>query len=210
MQLKLPTPAYTSQTTSPPHFEKAKKAWKSSIRNQDCNNYINPTSGHIDHELFLMIRKHNITHIAGWHDRDLFIQPKISQAPIEKAQKARKIQEKKTKINNARITRTHSSWNIDQQLFLMILKHNITKIAICNYRHLYIYLKYRSKALYDDYETQHNKNWKLRIPTPTGRKTSPPPFEKAQKAQHTQEVINNARITWISIKTSFWWLRNTT
>ena len=48
----------------------------------------------------------------------------------------------------------------------MILKHNITKIAICNYRHLYICLKYRSKALYDDYETQHNENQKLRVPTP--------------------------------------------
>ena len=29
------------------------------------------TSGHIDHELFLMIMKHNIPNIAGWNDRHM-------------------------------------------------------------------------------------------------------------------------------------------
>ena len=36
------------------------------------------------------------------------------------------------------------------------------------------FLKYRSKAISDDYETQANKNCKLKLPTPayTGRKIS--------------------------------------
>ena len=99
--------------------------------------------------------------------------------PFEIAQKAQK--------NSTRHQQCKNYMNIDQKLFLMIRKHKITTIASWNYQHLYIYLKYRAKALYNDWETQHSKNCRLKLSRSvfTDRRASPPPFEKAQKVQNS-------------------------
>ena len=144
----------------------------------------------IDQKLFLMIRKHKITTIASWNYQHLYIYLTYRAKALSNDWETQHSKNCKLKLSLFLQTEEHHHHLSKKLKNFKTVQQDIKNARITRTT--------TSWHISNNYVTQHNKYSRLKQPTPvyTSQTISPPPFEKAQKAQKYQKKIKNARITW--------------